>query len=91
MVIVSRLAGGKILARGTASKVVASGAADITVTIGDLRVVEYVINVQFSTNPKTTVYGPHDKWIEENNVVGISITDVAAGTTLTGTVDAVGY
>lgn len=90
MVVVSRLAGGKILARGSASKVVTSGAATIDVTIKDLRKVEYVLNILFSTSPSTTVHGPHDIYKREN-VVGISLTDVAAGTTLTANVDAVGY
>ena len=96
MAVITTLAGGKILARGTQTKV-ATGTGDVAfaVKINKLRVVEYVVNIEFSFDPDgaTTLYKPRLLPIT-GNVVGFTVNASAVqagGTSITANVDTVGY
>ena len=90
MTIIATLKDGRVIAYASKTQVVSAGTnVAITVPVPDLRNVEYVLEVNFKTDPDTTVYGPHDKKIT-GNVVGLTIAEVAAGTTLTTEIIAIG-
>lgn len=88
--IVATLKDGRVIAFGSDTRVVAPGNVNINVVVPDLRQIEYVLEVQFSTNPDTYIEsGFADKKIT-GNVVGLTVYGVHAGTTLTTEVIAIG-
>lgn len=80
----------RTVAKGVTTEVVASGMVYLTVTVPNLNFIEEILDLQVShTDPATTAYGLCNKTIE-GNVVGITVTNVGAGTTLTLEAIAVG-
>ncbi len=77
---------GKVIAYSRLAAIVDFGGGDQNWVsqIPDLRQVEYVLNIQFSTSPDASVYEAQDKRIS-GNLVGMTIygPNVATGTTLT--------
>ena len=96
MAVITVLAGGKILARGTDTEVVTSaGSVAFAVTINELRKVEYVLDIKFSYDPAgdTRLQYPRDIK-KDGNVVGFTVyaeTVQAGGTSITATADTIGY
>lgn len=94
--IVAKLKDGRVIAKGTNSKVTTqtgTGSADtILVRVPGLREIDEVMHVQFSTDPITySVDGlnPMNKHVE-GNVVGMTIYGLNTTTTLTADVIAIG-
>jgi len=87
--IISPLPSGRAIAKSRNWKVVSSGDDVINVRIPDLKEIKTVINVNLYTNPTTDAHGPILATIT-GNVVGMTIYDVGAGTTLTAEVIAEG-
>lgn len=87
---------GKSIVKGSASQVVAGGAQGLYLTVAfpELRKVEQLLHVEFTTNPKvwvSTASHPQDKNYV-GNTVGISLQlNPAAGTTLTMEAVAIGF
>lgn len=80
---------GRVVALGRFTAVVAAQTTPFVVRIPDLKYIETILNVQFETNPDTCVYEAIDKKTF-GNLVGMTICGIAAGTTLTAEVVAVG-
>jgi len=92
MAIVARLADNRLMARDTSSQVVVAvggGAQAVTVTMKDLTHVEYVTQVNVTTDPVVQVSIPQNVKIDKN-VVGMTLY-FGAGTTLTVEAIAVGF
>ena len=91
--VIGILQDGKIIAYGKNREVYASPGQGIAiaflVSIPDLRKVDYVIHIQFDTDPVCDPGTAVNKSIR-GNVVGMTIIGLAAGTTLDVTVVAVG-
>ena len=84
MTVVARLPEGKLIARDASDTItvpVGGGAQAVTVTMKDLRVVEYLIQVNVTTDPVVQVSLPQNVKIDKN-VVGMTLY-FGAGTTLT--------
>jgi hypothetical protein len=87
---------GRTIVKGSVSRVVAAGAQGlyVTVTFPELRTVEQLLHIEFTTSPKvwiTTASHPQDKNYV-GNTVGISLyLTPAAGTTLTAEILAIGF
>jgi hypothetical protein len=84
MAIVARLLDGRFMARDTSDEItvpVAGGAQAVTVTMKDLKQVEYVVQVNVTTDPVVDVSVPQNIKIDKN-VVGLTLY-CGAGTTLT--------
>jgi len=73
---------GKIVAMGKNYEVVASGTRAVNVRVPDLGEIEAVLNIQVHTDPATDWECIGNKKIV-GNVVGLTVYDIAAGTTLT--------
>ena len=99
MTVITVLAGGLILVRQVGDAVLVDAAdteKPMNVTINDLRKVEYVLGIHLDMSPavaSTESAGSIVGTKPVNNVVGFTVSDIetAAGSTITPTVDAVGY
>lgn len=90
MTVVTILPDGRIIARtALASLYIATGAGAQSVTVTDLRKVEYVLQVNIDSSVKTANATPSGQGIT-NNAVGLSIA-VGANTTITGEILTVGF
>lgn len=94
--LITILRSGKAIAMGKADFVISPdqiGAqlGGINVRVPDLRMIEYVLEIQFYTNPFANIlsHAPMNKKIS-GNVVGMSLYYLTAGTTLTVEVIAIG-
>jgi len=88
--VLAVLRDGRILAKATREiGTVSAGTVAFTVRIPDLKQVEYVLDVQFTTDPVVDI-GHEVNIHTEGNVVGMTLTSVAAGTTLTAHVLGIG-
>jgi hypothetical protein len=88
--VVAELKDGRVIAQARYSQVVSSGDSAINVRVPDLREVEHVLQVEFYSNPDTSVQeGFMDKKIT-GNIVGMTVYEVEATTTLTTEVIAIG-
>lgn len=89
--IVATLRDGRVIAYGAYTQVVPAGASNIVVRVPDLKYVEYVLQVQHDTDPDTELSSGsgQDKKIT-GNLVGLTLFGVAAGTTLTSKIIAIG-
>ena len=84
------LSDGQVIARSRMWQVLASGDSNVVITVPDLRLIRAVLDVQFWSLPDTSVKeGYMDKRIH-GNVVGMTIYEVEAGTTLIVEVIALG-
>lgn len=87
---------GRVIAQGEAKYIVTSrtGCIAINVRVPDLRMVEYVLNVQFSMTDfacaTNYLIGPDMNKKISGNVVGMSLYVATTGTTLTAEVIAIG-
>lgn len=89
--VVSTLFDKRVIAQGYAEYVVdRTGDVAVAVRVPDLRMVEYVLNVQFHTNPSTYVESGYANKKIVGNVVGMTVYGVAAATTLGVEVIAIG-
>ena len=99
MTVVTVLAGGKILARQVGDAVnidAADTEKAINVTVKELRKVEFAIGIHLDMSPgvaSTESIGSPVGTKITDNVVGFTVSDIetAAGSTITPTVDVVGY
>lgn len=92
MAIVARLKDNRLMARDTSSQYVVpvgGGSQAVTVTMKDLTHVEYVTQVNVTTDPVVQVSLPQNIKIDKN-VVGMTLY-FGAGTTLTVEAIAVGF
>jgi len=104
--LVGQLRDGRVIAKGKNYLVVAAAAnVAMDVRIPDLRSIAHVIEVEFYTNPQTYALW-YEKWLhdtsartgtgevsdigKQSNVVGLTIFQVQAATTLTAEVVAIG-
>jgi len=89
--VVAELKDGRVMAKATYAQVLAAQTNNIVVRVPDLREIETIIQVEFYTNPDTsfTSFAYMDKKIT-GNVVGMTLYGLAAGTTLTTEVVAIG-
>lgn len=90
--VVTHLRDGRVVARGYAEYVVDPGVQlAVDVRVADLRMIEYVLQVEFYTRPHANIstHAPMNKYIR-GNVVGMSIYYILAGTTLGIEVIAIG-
>jgi len=89
--IIGTLLDGRTIVKTTHVQVVPAGTVWLEVTVPELKHIDAVLNVQVEdTDPKTYAYGPQHKTIV-GNVVGISLQEVGATTTLTLEVVTIGY
>ena len=87
--IVATLRDGRVIAYAQyGPTVVSAGAQGITITFPDLKRVDYVLEIEFHTDPLTSMESTSNKKIE-GNVVGLTVYP-AAGTTLTADALAIG-
>jgi len=87
---VATLQDGRVIAQAKRSTIVDAGNVNFNIRVPDLRMIEYVLQVEFYSDPDTYIEsGFMDKKIT-GNVVGMTIYGVAAGTTLTVEVIAIG-
>lgn len=79
--IISEMSDGKTLAMGRNYSVVGSGDQAVNVRIPDLAEIDVVISLKFQTSPAT-----YANWIGNykvsGNVVGVTVYQIQAGTTL---------
>ena len=91
--IVAHLRDGRLMAMGQYTQEVDQGNVNIVVRVPDLKYIEYVIQVEFYTDPDTKFsdFAFMDKKIT-GNIVGMTLYGIAAaaGTTLTTQVIAIG-
>jgi len=90
--IVARLPDGRFIARDASDTItvpVGGGAQAVTVTMKDLKQVEYVVQVNVTTDPVVDVSVPQNIAIDKN-VVGMTLY-CGAGTTLTVEAIATGF
>jgi hypothetical protein len=80
---------GKVIAQARRAQVLAAGDRMMNIRVPDLRYIEYVLNVSFFSNPDTWLHHHMDPTIV-GNVVGMTIYQIQAGTTLTVEVIAIG-
>jgi hypothetical protein len=91
MTVVGTLKDGRTVAKATLTQVVGAGVVYLTVTITELQTIDAVLEVHtVSTDPKTYAYGPEHVTVA-GNVVGFTLREVGAGTTLTAEVVALGF
>ena len=89
--IVGLLIDGRTIAKGIDhDRPVLAGGIQIDVTVPNLRYIEEVINIQLTTVPQTNIGNYPQKTSIVGNVVGVTITGIAAGTTLTTEIIAIG-
>jgi len=90
MTVITVLPDGRVIAKATVSATsrTTAGALPVTVTVTDVKKVEHVIQWNLNTSPQTN-YSPTGIKIT-NNIIGATIY-VAAGTTISGEVVALGY
>jgi len=81
---------GNVFAEATYTQVVAAGDVAVLVRVPDLRMIESIINVEIETNPATYADGWYGQKLITGNVVGLTIFQVNAGTTLSVHVVAIG-
>jgi len=92
MTVVAKLADGRVIARDTSDQIVVpvgGGSQAVTITMKDLGVVEYVLQVNVTTDPVVQVSVPQNVKIDKN-VVGMTLY-FGAGTTLTVEAIAAGF
>lgn len=90
MTVVTILPDGRIIARtALATQNIATGAGAQSVTVADLRKVEYVLQLNIDSALKTT-YAVLTGHGITNNAVGLSFV-VGAGTTITGEIITIGF
>ena len=90
-VIVCTHEDGRTTVRSRVCEVVTSGMIYLTVTVGVIKTIDAVLDVKMrSTSPATTAYGEQMITIA-SNVVGFTLHNVAAGTTLCYEVVSIGY
>ena len=89
--IVAHLRDGRLMAMGQYTQEVNQGNTNVVVRIPDLKYIEYVIQVEFYTDPDQNFadFAFMDKKIT-GNVVGMTLYGMAAATTLTTQVIAIG-
>jgi len=94
--LIAMLRPGKVIAMGKAdfyidTEQAGTAIGGLNVRVPDLRMIEYVLQIQFYSNPAVYImsHAPINKKIS-GNVVGMSIYYVTAGTTLTIEVVAIG-
>jgi len=80
---------GHVLAMGRNYAVKAAGNVSMNVRVPDLNEIDYVTHVQLETDPITYHQGVMNKKVV-GNVVGLTIMQLNAGTTLTIEVQAIG-
>jgi len=92
MAVLATLKDGRVIASGSATYTVPIGGGNqpVAVTISELRKVEYVMQYKFTTDPLVDPGTPVNEKIVDN-AVGCTIAGVAAGTTLTVEVIALGF
>lgn len=99
MTVITKLAGGKVLARQVGDAVpidAADSEKAINVRVKELRKVEFAIGIHLDISPVAAsgehIGSPVGTKITDN-VVGFTVCDIAtaAGSTITPTVDVVGY
>jgi len=90
LTIIATLKDGRVIAKADipAQVATAAGTLAFTVTLSDLRKVEYLIQVNPKTSPGT--YCALQDFDISGNVVGLTVY-VGAGTTLTGEVIGIGF
>jgi len=87
--VVAELKDGRVIAKAAYTEVKASGTVNVVVRIPDLREVESILDVKFSSNPDISISHDMDHKIT-GNVVGFTVYTLSAGTTLTSEVIAIG-
>lgn len=81
---------GRVLATNSTTSVFSeAGDYPITITVPDLKQVEYVLQYKFTTDPTVDPGTPVNERIV-GNVVGVTLVGVGAGTTLTAEVVVIG-
>lgn len=88
--VVASLYDGRVVAVGRYCNVESSGDIAINIRLPDLREVETVLNVEIYTSPATYADGWYSNKKITGNVVGVTIWQLNAGTTLTVEVVGVG-
>jgi len=90
MTVITVLPDGRVIAKATVSATsrTTAGALPVSVTVTDVKKVEYVMQWNLNTSPQTN-YSPTGIKIT-NNIVGATIY-VASGTTISGEVVVLGY
>jgi hypothetical protein len=88
--VVAHLLDGRTMAKGYTKQVVAAGNVYMTVTIPNLVAIEEVIQFNFRYDPSTIATGPIGEMNIAGNVVGVTVYDILAGTTLTLEIIAIG-
>ena len=88
--VLAQLMDGQVIARSRMWALV-NGQTDtpVVITVPDLREVRAVLDIEFWTSPDTSIYHDMDKRVH-GNVVGITVYQIAAGTTLIVEVIALG-
>lgn len=86
--IVATLADGRTIAKGVTTEIVYS-LGYLTVIVPNLRYIEEVLNIQWHTDPPVNYCDVGNKTVT-GNVVGLTISGVAEGTTLTLEIIAIG-
>jgi len=73
----------RTIAKGYTKQVLAAGNHYVTITIPNLQYIEEVLQWNFRYDPSTIATGPVGEMNIVGNVVGVTIYDLLAGTTLT--------
>jgi len=81
LTIIGLRADGRKITKPSIPATVGTGTFGITVRVSDFNYVDYILQVNLTTSPKTYAI-PHDIGIEDN-VIGLTVT-VGAGTTVSG-------
>jgi len=88
--VVATLRDGRVVAYAKRNVgTVGPGTVSLDVQVPDLKAIEYVLNVQFHVEPLVDIGNVVNQTIT-GNVVGMTLHNVSAGTTLTAEVVAVG-
>lgn len=95
MTIIATLFDGRTIveAKNTTTVPIGGGSISMTFTFPELKTIDKILSVQVeNTNPPTDINGAmgHHKNIK-GNVVGLTISNVATGTTLTAQATALGH
>lgn len=83
--------GGKIAEDSTTTVYATGGDKNILVPVAGVTTINYILHVRFHSDPAVDSGNPINEWIESGNVVGMTLIDLGAGTTLTTTVTVRGW
>ena len=89
--IVAHLRDGRLMAMGQYTQLITQGNTNIVVRVPDLKYIEYVLQVEFYSDPDINFadFAFMDKKIT-GNIVGMTLYGASAGSTLTTQVIAIG-